>query len=148
MPLLLNNLRNITLRSVDALFKTVTMRLIQDSPISTATWANPDTYKRQPEVRQQALVSLAEYSGICGADEAGAVTAEAAGGYHEGTSIDPWSHITGTFYDKDKKQMYFHRKSDNTHWDRLHIPERKPGNEKIWETRGDYSRITEAEFEA
>lgn len=81
MPLLLNNLRNITLRSVDAVLKTLTMRLIQEAPISTARWADQNTYKKQPKVRQQALTDLTEYSAFCGADKAGAVTAEAAYGY-------------------------------------------------------------------
>ncbi|KAF9495904.1 hypothetical protein BDN71DRAFT_1506250 [Pleurotus eryngii] len=148
MPLLLNNLRNITLRSVDAVLKTLTMRLIQEAPISTARWADQNTYKKQPKVRQQALTDITEYSASCGADKAGAVTAEAAGGYHEGTGVDTWSRVTVKFWDENNNQMYFRRKSDDTYWDRLHIPERIEMNKKLWEIEDDYSRITLDEFES
>ena len=39
--------------------------------------------------------------------------------------------------------------SDGTLWDRIHSPtSSEPANERIWDTRGDYVKITESECQA
>ncbi|KAJ7224021.1 hypothetical protein B0H12DRAFT_1328830 [Mycena haematopus] len=115
--------------------------------VSTVTFGDPNVYRTQPATRLAAVRDTVKYAAICGADKAGAESIEIAGGYHT-SRTDRVNHITGLALDKNGDQLYFHRRSDNTYWERLHIPEDTPANARLYQNAyNDYTPISKAQFD-
>ncbi|KAJ7444760.1 hypothetical protein B0H11DRAFT_2088364 [Mycena galericulata] len=145
---MLQNLRNITMKRGGSLLQTVKLKIAK-ADISTVAFQDPTVYKNQPAARQAAFNDTVVYCASCGADAGGADSAILPGGFHSGGSgIDTYERLTATLRDKSGNRLYYYRQSDNTFWDRIHIPRNNASNAGLYNKQNDYVNITKAQFDA
>lgn len=121
-------------------------RLISHHNVS---FADTSILSTHPDQQEKIKEEIKRYCARCGADKGGAYKADIKGAYHSGSAghMDKFRRVTVVFYDQDGNRIYWHRKSDDSFWNLIHVPEYISDNMEIWEKEDDYELATQEEFE-
>ncbi|KAJ7035843.1 hypothetical protein C8F04DRAFT_498031 [Mycena alexandri] len=146
---MLQNLRNIAMKRSGSLLQTVKLTVAPKADVSNVAFQDPAVYSKQTVERQAAFKDTVNYAASAGLDAGGAESVDLAGSFHSGGSgTDTFDRLTATVRDKNNNQLYFYRQSDNTFWERIHIPRNTSANAHLYNIKNDYVKITKAQFDA
>ncbi|KAJ6622058.1 hypothetical protein B0H10DRAFT_2214663 [Mycena sp. CBHHK59/15] len=131
-----------------SLLQTLKLTVALKADMSNVTFQDPTVYSKQTVGCQVAFKDTVNYAAIAGLDAGGAESVDLAGPFHSGGSgTDTFDCLTATMRDKNNNQLYFYRQSDNTFWERIHIPKNTSTNVHLYNIQNNYVKITKAQFD-